>query len=295
MAGAESLLETKKSTTGKKIIIIKRTGGIGDFLMLTPSLAQLKANDPSSKIILAVDQKSNYNQFVSSYSFINKVIDYNNVVFNDYDECIDVTTACIQYEIKEAPPISRVDLYASHLGIKNLDKKIPLGFNFLQQKKSDKPVVGLHISSDDKKRDWPVKHYVSLIRLLQKSNCKFLIFDHKSLMNPNIYNEEVVNCSDASIIDMFSLINDMSVLVCPDSGLMHIAAAQETPCVALFGSTLPAARIADYPLHTGLSSASDDCLGCWYAPCDKKYICMSNIKPETVGKEVTRILNENMF
>lgn len=82
-----------------------------------------------------------------------------------------------------------------------------------------------------------------------------------------------------SLRQLASLISKAKAFVGGDTGPMHLAAAVETPVVALFGPT-DAARNGPYGLqHTVLTTAMP-CGGCWKRICEKD--CLNTIKPDAV-------------
>jgi lipopolysaccharide heptosyltransferase II/tetraacyldisaccharide 4'-kinase len=92
-----------------------------------------------------------------------------------------------------------------------------------------------------------------------------------------------------SLRQALAVLSRMDLLITNDSGLMHAAAALETPLVALFGSTDPHAT---RPLtgqatviYHGLS-----CSPCLRRTCDLGYPCLTDISPDEVRQAARRWL-----
>ncbi len=92
-----------------------------------------------------------------------------------------------------------------------------------------------------------------------------------------------------SLKDLARLYQLAAVVVTTDSGPMHLAAAVQTPVVALFGPTAPA-RTGPYGTGHTILRTSIDC-----SPCFKKHCnllsCMKNLSVETVFEAVRARLN----
>jgi heptosyltransferase-2 len=78
-----------------------------------------------------------------------------------------------------------------------------------------------------------------------------------------------------------ALLRDLAVLVAPDSGPAHVAAAVGTPVVTLFGPTDP--RLTA-PLGPGARAIwqPPSCAPCFLARCPIDHRCLGDIRPETV-------------
>lgn len=94
------------------------------------------------------------------------------------------------------------------------------------------------------------------------------------------------------------LLKAADVLVCCDSGLMHLALAAATPSVALFGPTDPAILIREEPLFYPIRSTLA-CSGCWNDPacdmapgacCGARDCCLDTITVEEVLHQIERIV-----
>lgn len=89
--------------------------------------------------------------------------------------------------------------------------------------------------------------------------------------------------------ELASLIKLCKVLLTNDSGPMHIAAAVETPLVALFGSTN---EIATGPYKTGtVIHKHVDCSPCYKRVCPIDFRCMKRIETDEVYEALVKILN----
>lgn len=147
---------------------------------------------------------------------------------------------------------------------------------------------------------WPTSHFAALASDLTKthSNANIILLggkgDHQlaeeilqqSQNRKNIHNW----CGNTSLDEAIALIGAAKAVVSNDSGLMHIAAALETPQVAIFGSSDPAHTppISEYAKVIWLN------LPC--SPCHKKECplghlkCLKDILPQQVFATLNTLL-----
>jgi len=90
-----------------------------------------------------------------------------------------------------------------------------------------------------------------------------------------------------------ALIEQMAVMICPDSGLLHLSVAVGTPTVALFGPIPPQLRTAGYP-HCQVVTASgacprQPCFDSGATGCRQPY-CMQAIEPQSVIDAMRTVL-----
>jgi len=83
------------------------------------------------------------------------------------------------------------------------------------------------------------------------------------------------------LMEVAALLERSDLFVGNDSGLMHMASATRTPCVALFGPTDPRRTGPYSPLATTIK-ADLDCMPCFRKHCDE-ITCMHRITPERVA------------
>jgi len=94
--------------------------------------------------------------------------------------------------------------------------------------------------------------------------------------------------------ELVGLIRRAKVMVCNDSGPMHVAAAVSCPLVALFGPTNPA-RTGPLTAAARVMRQSLPCSPCylrWLRECPYQHRCLRGIEAEDVYDEVVALLGE---
>ncbi|OGK10297.1 MAG: lipopolysaccharide heptosyltransferase II, partial [Candidatus Riflebacteria bacterium RBG_13_59_9] len=91
-------------------------------------------------------------------------------------------------------------------------------------------------------------------------------------------NNEVLDLAGRTTLrELIYLLRRADVIVSPDTGVVHLAAAVGTPVVALFGSTAPE-RCGPYANATAsVISGKVNCLKCYLKKCNKEPFCMDTI------------------
>ena len=104
--------------------------------------------------------------------------------------------------------------------------------------------------------------------------------------------DRITNLCGATTLDQaIELISGLAAAVCNDSGLMHIAAAVETPVVGIYGPTSPDTHP---PLITNraICSARTLCSPCHQRTCPYgHHACMTGITPEEVCQATLALLH----
>lgn len=132
-------------------------------------------------------------------------------------------------------------------------------------------------------------YYPSLIQLLGKKNSIVIIGEEKDYQRANTWKgKHVINlCGKLNFNEMIALIDGSKLLVCNDSGIMHLGAGTKTPIISFFGSTVK--EFGFTPLRKGVYIIEDKSIRC--RPCDlhgkskcpqKHFLCMRNITVEKV-------------
>jgi lipopolysaccharide heptosyltransferase II len=175
-------------------------------------------------------------------------------------------------------------------------KPLPEELNrlFLESKKR----VGLILGSTWETKNWPTEGYIKLVKdLAGISGIQIFLLGDSS--QASIANEITAAIKSSNLVDLtgktklsgaISVIEKMSLLVGPDSGPGHIAAALGVPQVTLFGPT-PENRVAPYGGRDLILRAPTPCSPCLRRECPGlNNICMRLISADAVAKKAKQYL-----
>jgi len=163
---------------------------------------------------------------------------------------------------------------------------------------SDELIVGINPSATyGTAKQWFPERFAELADQICKSYpARIIIFGGPGDIDlgrriESMVNYPVINLSaKTSLGEAIGLIQACQLFITNDSGLMHIAAALNTPLIALFGSTNP---ITTGPLgkHSIVVREPVSCSPCLKVSCPlERHICMERISVENVFYQVKRML-----
>ena len=297
--------EIQKRGGAASVCVIRRVGGIGDVLMVTPALRQLKRDFPKLKLTFALDLHSTgnnvYHELVRNAPFVDFIVDARHVDRSKYDAVTDVSAVCLRFEREDLPAINRIDLFGRAIGVRGLVNKLPFykvekveaewaARQAASARAAGKKIVVLHTASMEEKRCWPVEKYIQLIKSARSEDLPvhFWVLD----FNRKYSGWRDLGCSNWSGTDvrqMAALIAEADLFIGPDSGPMHIAGAVRTSSIVMFGSVPPQARINHYSTHES-ATAEVPCLGCWYKKCPYDIRCMKGLESALIYMKMKRRL-----
>ncbi|OGQ50836.1 MAG: hypothetical protein A3I10_08675 [Deltaproteobacteria bacterium RIFCSPLOWO2_02_FULL_57_26] len=112
-------------------------------------------------------------------------------------------------------------------------------------------------------------------------------------MMENVAEVRFINCvGQTSLRESIGILRRAKVAVGPDTGLMHLAAAVETPVISLWGATSPQ-RTGPHGFEDLVVLGEAACSPCYLRRCPIGRVCMRSIEIEEVivkvGKALTRI------
>ena len=128
-------------------------------------------------------------------------------------------------------------------------------------------LIGIHPGGSSFDKRWPEKQYAELAdRLARQYNATILLLrgPEEAALVQNIQTamqSDAITYAPETIRDLGALLSCCDLVVCNDSGPMHIAAALDVPTVAIFG---PTDHVAWHPLSENASIVRRD-MPCW--PC----------------------------
>ena len=137
-------------------------------------------------------------------------------------------------------------------------------------------------------KQWPAEHFAALMELLGEQGIQVCLLGSNkdrplSEKIQALCRHAVINlCGKTSLTDVVDVLAACRVAISNDSGLMHIAAAVDTPVVAMFGATTPSYTP---PLHAKAKAfyLNLECSPCWQRTCQyNHYRCLKDILPSDV-------------
>lgn len=110
----------------------------------------------------------------------------------------------------------------------------------------DESLIGIHPFAANPPRAWHLDNFIELANRLQsEKNCRIVFFggprdkDAVPELLTKMSSVPVLAIGGTTIRQSMALIKRLKLLVCNDSGIMHLAASLQVPLVALFGPQSP--------------------------------------------------------
>ncbi len=168
----------------------------------------------------------------------------------------------------------------------NLDKKAYSPF--YKEKTSSLKKIAIAPGAQHYTKRWLPERFAELCDELNKSyNPEILLFgskDEKEVCDfiQNNSNANIKNLAGTTTIsESIELIDDCDLMICNDTGLMHIAAARQVPIIAIFGSTVVELGFTPYKSKHQIIQKPIKCRPCSHiglSKCPKKhFLCMKSI------------------
>ncbi len=275
-------------------VLVIRNMGLGDVLMLTPALQALHQQ---WQVSVEVATYARYVPLLRGLPGITAA----HALGTDYQaQCFDATVD-LNWAVESGPEVHkrpRQDLFARLLHVR-LNQRWPIyqvaasERRWAEQRLAQwqPPMVGIQVHASCRQRSYPVAHIRRLTELLQAEGytVAFLGERWQGLTPPKVV--DLTGC--LSLRQAAALIEQMTAMICPDSGLLHLAVAVGTATVGLFGPIPPQLRTAGYP-HCQAVTASgacphQPCFDSGAAGCREPY-CMQAIEPQSVIEALHTVL-----
>lgn len=310
LAQLRNILETGQM----RVCIIRSLGGIGDVLMSTPTLRAIKHQWPGCHLTYATDFKymdGSLKDILLYNPYIDDLISYHIVDRQKFDFISDITSCCIAAERSNARPPNRIEIFADHVGVDLSQSGYLPDYivsdsekAFAKEKLQRYPLhapntkrIGIQVRTSTVARTWPIEKTRELaIKLAADRSLQVCIFDSPFGQGPredwNI--SGLVNLSNMDIRSTAALINEMDLIVTPDTGMLHIAGALNKRIVSLWAGIDYNARINHYPNAVPIVRENYKCYPCFYSPqeCQNKYTCLHSISVDEVSEAVYNLLDK---
>ncbi|MCC2640301.1 MAG: putative Lipopolysaccharide heptosyltransferase [Nitrospira sp.] len=163
------------------------------------------------------------------------------------------------------------------------------------------PWIAMNVSARWETKRWPPQHFAETADRLSEAHGFPIVFiggpaeRAESLAVASLMRTKAVDLTGQTPVGLLpGLLRRSALLVTNDSGPMHIAAAVETPVVALFGPTDPA-RTGPYGRGHLVLSHAVECSPCFSRDCGRaaRLECLTEVRPEQVVRAVQQQLSRS--
>ncbi|MBI4014451.1 MAG: glycosyltransferase family 9 protein [Candidatus Aenigmarchaeota archaeon] len=135
-------------------------------------------------------------------------------------------------------------------------------------------------------RDWAAENYQRMAAIAETKGWKVVCLGSKGMEGRNVYNL----AGKTSLKEAAAVLRECSLLVCGDSGLMHVAAAVGTPVLSIFGPTDPR-RKAPLDRYSAWLWRGSDCTKCeLYGRYCKNHPSPDEITVEEAASQLERMV-----
>jgi heptosyltransferase-2 len=125
---------------------------------------------------------------------------------------------------------------APHLHLDDSERAWATGYLSSRGALTDEPVIGIHPGASLAEKRWPLERFRDVAAAIAaKPGIRVLAFAEPSGYGAELFGIPGVIGAQVSLREMMALIARCGLLVCNDSGPMHIAGALGVPTVAMFG------------------------------------------------------------
>lgn len=156
----------------------------------------------------------------------------------------------------------------------------------------DKPYILIHPgASYGSAKTWPLEYFEKLASyFLEMKKYKLVFLGDKSQKKPNISHADLIDLTGkTSLTDLSYLMAKAELVICNDSGPMHISDGMGTKLLAIFGPTDPALT-GPKSLNSYIVFNKTNCGPCFKRVCPIDHKCMRQINPEVIFQKALTIL-----
>lgn len=263
--------------TRRDALVTRAQGGLGDILMMRPGLLALarRRRRGGGRVVFAT-RRAFFPVFSTDDPLELIDIDYAQIDVTSFGAWRNLTDCPADArETREFPNIrtNRIEIFARAMGARlaswRRDRSAPIRFPMEaattaramvgRRAGAGMPCVGVQIRSAESYRDVPA--LLDAARLLAVHYNVF-VFDNRPI--PTHRGDRLIPVDDQPLPIVLAMIALMDAIVAPDSVYVHVAGANNIPCLALFGPTGGKVRTGGYPSVRYLD-ASDTlaCIPCW--------------------------------
>jgi len=282
-------------------LAVVRDGGLGDILLVTPTLRLLHETFPHVDIHLFT--RAPYLPLFEDNPHVTEVRSLDQYQRWAFDTVVD-----LQHFVERSPDaniVDRASLFTAAFGLdlKNGDLEYSVreeetewAKGWLRDNGVGEKWMMLAPFATDPRRSWPIDNAQKFIRLVSEDGWRVVVSHHLDDAE-KCFGDIATPCITPTIRQKAALLKESGFVVSVDTGIYHLAMAargkEKTPRVAvLFGPIDPGLRMKWYKNYIVISAKELDCVPCCenhalVRTCDGA--CMSVLSGERVYRALKRM------
>ena len=277
----------RRAPANQPVIHVSRDAGIGDVLMCTPALRELKRLNPLARICFY----TNFENLVRGLPYIDEVRPF----ADRPDGCM-----FLEYTHLMPSPVHIARLFGDKLGVDvrdphpdcMIDRELVARYLESWAELPRPRIVALRRASRfTPNKDWPDESWTQLLSDLCGSGTVIEIGVSDEADRPLPFDAYRDLRGKTSIVELAAAVAAADIYVGPVSGPLHIAAAANVPAVAVIGGfehPVNAHYAGNIEFYTRLP-----CSPCWLlTPCPYDIKCLRAIFPPQVAQAVRTLWAE---
>ncbi len=264
---------------------VARPKGLGDVLLCTPALREMKRQNPGCRIRFFTD----FVPLVRGLPYIDEVRPMSEA---------PTGARAMGYEGCTPPRGHLAKIIGDQLGVSVTDVKPDCVIDpelaeshrdLLQAFPKPHVVILRRASAWTPNKDWPDEYWNVVVEAMSRLGTVIEI-GSVSGTAPNAVKSHLDLREKTTLEQMAALISIADLYIGPVSGPMHIAAAAGTPAVVIYGGFESPVGLSGYSRHVPLYSALP-CAPCWKKDeCPYGRKCLSMIEPDQVLAAARQVL-----
>lgn len=275
----------KSAARVPRYILVELRWRLGDEIMALPVFESLRARYPADYLAVL----THYPELFESHPFVDAV----NIVPRRIDQYLLLRSGPrdvfrLEHYARTAGvalPVSRPHLYYRDWRMPILDT-LPEGPG---------PLIAVATGASWRTKRWPLSRWRAVCESLAARGCRIVALGTEDDESIGV---GLSLLGKTTVREAACVLHAADLLICCDSGLMHLCLAAAKPLLALFGPTNPSMLIRDEPNFHCIRSAQP-CSGWWNKPelsgapgeCPWEHVCcLDSITPETVLERVAELV-----
>lgn len=289
-----------------------RMGGIGDLIMLSSGLRELKRRNAKEPLTMATLEQ--HVPFMKGLGFLDRCIPISALDRFVFDKLIDLRFAVEPPQLGQAcrgtwedyTTKDRSDVFDELLGVYPCPKRFQFPVDVAALKKMrtatktlDFGFILLNCSMVAAARSIIPRYVKPICSMIRKMGLNVVLCGASQPWNEplkEISGDGIVNLVDKTTLEeLIALVSMANLVVTPDTGTLHIAGALGKWTLGLFGNINPRTRISYYPTVRPLYRHGElPCQPCWdLHKCmeqpEKGSKCMALLKPSAIFEAIKQL------